>query len=302
MFIFLLGATACGDNSMNYYSPPKGEANHPLHKTFNPADRLVVDEVASIVQFHAEDYEFQGHQLMLRQIERGLEKKLKRSRPRDQSFEGLRDIINDSQDDRFKTLLPVVHSLEKAIEERQGSPSNEYIKGFVREMAPAAIYIQEHTGLPASIMVAQMIVESGWGGSNITILKNNLLGIGNSKSKKRFTITVTLGDESGKVDVYAPADTSAFWFGSLGDCLLYYVYVLLQSPDNATHYQKLRDFINNNRKLWDEDRDHYRDRILFLIAESYHEDPDWYVSYLRPLVKKLIPIEDYKTIIIKSEP
>ena len=48
---------------------------------------------------------------------------------------------------------------------------------FFKKYAPYAMDTQNKYGIPASITLAQAALESGWGGSELTVLANNFFGI-----------------------------------------------------------------------------------------------------------------------------
>ena len=48
---------------------------------------------------------------------------------------------------------------------------------FLRELIPAVLALQERTGLPASVILAQAILESDWGRSPLARRHRNLFGI-----------------------------------------------------------------------------------------------------------------------------
>jgi uncharacterized FlgJ-related protein len=62
----------------------------------------------------------------------------------------------------------------KSLEKRAGTPAMK--KAFINWMKPHALRIQAQTGLPAAVLVAQAIEESGWGKSGLA-KKGNLFGI-----------------------------------------------------------------------------------------------------------------------------
>lgn len=241
--------------------------------------------------FCLDAYEIPGAELASRQIRRGLTKNLHRKSPRDQSFEGLRDVIMDSSDARIRRMLPVVERLERQMRDGAVSDDSGYTDGLIEDLTPLTVFIQERTGIPASVVMAQIIVESGWGGSNITILKNNVLGIGNARASDRFSVTLDLGDYRREIDVRCPPDTSAFQFQNIADSIFYYVYVLLQSPENEANYCGLRRFLVSHRDMEKTDPEAYRRRIVELIAEGYHHNPDWYVDYIEGMIDRVRPIE-----------
>jgi hypothetical protein len=239
---------------------------------------------SSIVDFEPSDFEFNGTELARKQIQRGLRKQRARTRARDQSFQGLRDIIRASGDAELHRFLPVVAHLESIMEYGPREADANYVEGFIRDLAPMARYLEQETGLPASVILAQIIVESGWGASNVTILKNNVLGIGNCREPGEFHVQVELGRESRDVRVRCMLDTSAFRFDSVGDSIFYYVYLLLQNESNVKQYGPLRRFVRENRAMASEDPEAYLDRIIRLIARGYHANPEYYESYLREIL------------------
>lgn len=236
-------------------------------------------------EFQVTDYDMRGVDLARKQIARGLEKRNERRHHMDQSFEGLRDLIRHSSDPEIKKFMPVVNRLERAMEKRNPRDVVNYVEGFISDFAPLALYIEHETGLPASVTLAQIIVESGWGASNITILKNNVLGIGNCQGKDEFIADVEFDRVDRDIRVRCHADTRAFQFDSVADSVLYYTYLLLDNESNEMHYGELRRFIEKNRGMASRNEKGYRDRVITLIADSYHADPDWYEDYLRRMVR-----------------
>lgn len=235
--------------------------------------------------FEVTDYDLQGIDLARKQIARGLDKRRERRHEMDQSFDGLRDLIRDSSDPEIRKFMPVVNRLERTMQNRGRSRDVGYVEGFISDFAPLAIYLEKETGLPASVILAQIIVESGWGASNITILKNNVLGIGNCRGEDEFVADVEFTHIDRDILVRCNADTRAYRFDSVADSVLYYTYLLLENESNERHYGALRRFIRANRSLAGSDPRAYRNRVITLISRSYHADPEWYESYLRRMVR-----------------
>jgi flagellum-specific peptidoglycan hydrolase FlgJ len=251
-----------------------------------PADRGAETRTAyrDAAEFLLADYEIKGAELARKQIQRGLRKQVERNRLRDQSFEGLRDIIRQSQDGELHRFLPTVAHLESVMELGIRDPESNYVEGFIRDLAPIATYLERETGLPASVIIAQIITESGWGASNVTILKNNVLGIGNCRERGEFQVQVELGHVSRDVRVRCMLDTSAFKFDSVGDSIYYYVYLLLQNESNVRQYGPLRNFVRENRAMAARNPDAYLDQVIRLIARGYHSNPEYYEQYLREII------------------
>jgi flagellum-specific peptidoglycan hydrolase FlgJ len=61
--------------------------------------------------------------------------------------------------------------------ETDGEAVNELQQTFLKAAAPAAMASQAATGVPASITIAQAILESGWGQSGLAKKANNFFGI-----------------------------------------------------------------------------------------------------------------------------
>lgn len=236
--------------------------------------------------FDLASYDLRGVDLASRQIARGLKKKTTRVRHRDQSFQGLRDVIRDSNDPELKQFLPAIDRLELAMRQHDVDEVS-YVDGFIEDFAPLALCLERETGLPASVMLAQIIVESGWGASNVTILKNNVLGIGNCDEPGEFTADVDFLDVERGIRVQCMADTSAYRFETVGESILYYAYLLLKNEKNEIHYGKLREFIQDHRAMQFDDPAAYRDRVIELMAQGYHSNPDWYVGYLKQIVERV---------------
>ncbi len=234
-----------------------------------------------------ETFHLQGRELARTQLARGLRKPRAASAPRDQSFEGLRQLIQESGDPSLRALLPEVRDLERSTASDDSRTTESYTEALIDDFSPLARYIQHETGIPASIILAQIIVESGWGGSNATILKNNVLGLGVRNEREDFTVNLDLGAGQHPIRVRTYARTTAYRFETIGDCVLYYIYVLLQSPDNGTHYARLREYIRTHRGLLETEPDRYRREVLRLIARSYNPNSSDYVNTLKPFVERL---------------
>lgn len=266
-----------------------------IEEEFNQGTRLdrIVAQVVygrgsdQSLWFDSERYELTGRQLAARQFERGLEKEVSKESSRDQSFEGLRDIIYDSGDREIRALLPSVYNLERRMTEGPRPAEPVYRSGLISDFAPITLFLEEQTGIPASVVLAQIIVESGWGASNVTILKNNVLGIGNCSGPDEFEVALRLGKYLRRIPVRCLQDTTAFQFRSIGDSIFYHAYILLQGVDNEAQYGELRTYIAENAQLRLAEPARYRDRVIALLSEGYHSDPSWYADYLGGLVRGL---------------
>ncbi len=241
----------------------------------------------SCLIYESERYKTEGHELAEAQIRRGLAKPVRRSSPRDQSFEGLRDVVSDSHDPEILAFASRIDELETMRRDRSSRLAPTYTSALIEEMAPIAVRLMEETGLPASVTLAQIILESGWGGSNITILKSNILGIGNCTKPGEFTATFNRAADPRSIPVKCMLDTTAFRFDSIGDSVYFYAYTLLQSSNTIEAYGGLREFIRENRDIASADHDAYRAAIIERLAEGYHEDPAWYSRTLTSMSEPL---------------
>jgi len=53
----------------------------------------------------------------------------------------------------------------------------DFQSDFLRQLLPAVLALEEQTGLPASVVLAQAILESDWGRSELARLHHNYFGI-----------------------------------------------------------------------------------------------------------------------------
>lgn len=77
---------------------------------------------------------------------------------------------------------------------------------FIRSIAPMAMQAMIEYGVPASITIAQAILESGWGKSKLTREANNYFGI---KADKKWTgpkYTIKTGEYDSKGNYYTVLD------------------------------------------------------------------------------------------------
>ena len=93
---------------------------------------------------------------------------------------------------------------------------------FLNEVVPAVVRLHRRTGLPASVVLAQAILESGWGRSPLTSRNKNLFGI---KAHRRnasvlYTTTEFKNGKSRRVKARFAR------YASFDDCLADYARVL----------------------------------------------------------------------------
>ena len=166
--------------------------------------------------------------------------------------------------------------------------SSSYMETFVQQLLPIANLIEKETGIPAVISISQAALESGWGGSNPTVLNNNILGISTGGRSGSFEINLSLGDETIKLEVNRKTGERYFHFDYTDDCIYYYTYLLLQNIRNEQHYRRLRKYISENS--FDSDSPEHKRKVLSYISEGYHPSPTLYTSRVQGVMNEVKPI------------
>lgn len=102
---------------------------------------------------------------------------------------------------------------------------------FLRALVPAAQRIAARYGLPASVVLAQAILESNWGRSRLARKANNLFGIkAASGTAEPITLPTTEYDGHGRARVVAARFAV---YRSVEDCLGDYARLLAFAPRYA---------------------------------------------------------------------
>jgi uncharacterized FlgJ-related protein len=225
-----------------------------------------------------------GYELAKNQIENGLPKNIKKQNMRDESIEGLKEIINKSNDEKLKELEIIVEDLKQTIIENE--KSQEYKANFIKRFLPICDKIDRQYGIPACVVLSQMIIESGWGGSNVTIMKSNILGMGNRPKNYNGEIkyyTVFIGDKKRIFPVKFLEDTAAFYFESVEDCIFFYVNRIMIDEKSKIFYGEVRDYIEKHKYNRPDD---YIENVVYLISRNYHHNPNWYYAYIMKVIKE----------------
>ena len=119
-------------------------------------------------------------------------------------------------------------------------------KAFFDWLGPTATFIQSKTGLPASVILAQAALESGYGTSQNFTARNALFGHSCFQKGSSQTGSTNLGGTSfpwsGACDANRPAAEGGQYltFKSKSESVLAYVQLLLQKDSTAKTYSALR--------------------------------------------------------------
>ncbi|MEC7983724.1 MAG: glucosaminidase domain-containing protein [Myxococcota bacterium] len=148
------------------------------------------------------------------------------------------------------------------LHEASGWP-NDYRGEFLWSIAPAALISAKKNGIYPSVVLAQAILESGWGTSNLTVNHNNLFGVKAPRGKNSVEIT-TIESVNGK-KVYQKATFRRFT--SWDDSIAYHGRLL-----GGSHYYAFAKPIARSGA-------HY----LELIAPRYASQPG-YAKYVQAIL------------------
>lgn len=115
---------------------------------------------------------------------------------------------------------------------------------FVEWLKPAALYVQTHTGIPASVIIAQAAVETGYGKSKLFVEGYNMFGLTCVERHSEKSLTIKFGSESqttmaGKCDQTTYIANKKRMFGKYNDPLssmMLYLHNLL----TGSHYTQLQ--------------------------------------------------------------
>lgn len=150
-----------------------------------------------------------------------------------------------------------VWSLETAVADKN-SRLNGSKDEFITTLAPVAQHNQARYGVLASISLAQAILESDWGQSDLAVNHNNLYGIKGSGDDPLYPTQEYLNGEY--VTVQAPFRS----YSSFGESM-------------ADHSKLLIRGIDGNSQLYQGviDADHYIQAAYALQEAGYATDPNY---------------------------
>lgn len=135
---------------------------------------------------------------------------------------------------------------------------NDYRGDFLREVAPAALISAKKNQIYPSVVLAQGVLESGWGRSNLAVQHNNLFGV-KGRRGHRSVLIHTLESVRGKI---VRRDAYFRNFISWAESIAYHGELL-----GSSHYYQFAKPIARDAR-------HY----LELIAPRYASQPDYAAS------------------------
>ncbi len=133
---------------------------------------------------------------------------------------------------KFLLFLMASLGLSYLVEAQNADPKEEYIKKY----APVAVSEMKRTGVPASITLAQGLLESGAGKSRLATKANNHFGI---KCHKNWTGKTISHDDDAKGECFRAYDKAEESFKDHSDFLRYY-----------DRYKFLFDYDPKDYKSW----------------------------------------------------
>jgi flagellum-specific peptidoglycan hydrolase FlgJ len=159
---------------------------------------------------------------------------------------------------------------------------------FINYLAPAAVFMQGHTGFPASVILAQVYLESAMGTSRLFKEQNNFAGLSCFNEKPMHEESIDIGATykttiSIACDTPRPDREGAYYesFDSLFECAKAYLSNLLDSKQTAAAYADVRDAVNAHPEGKPADW-----QTVIAGLHSYAADPS-YQSSLTKLINEL---------------
>ncbi len=154
-------------------------------------------------------------------------------------------------------------------------------KAFFDYFAPLALHLQEISGYPASVMLAQWSAETGWGTSNVLEKAKNIAGqscFGFSREVKKIKLDFPNGKSatiSRSCDQPRPASEKYWYFRytSAADSGYAYVHNLVANPKTARPYSGVRKAVQKAAR-GESSGQELRDEVIAGLG-SYATDPDY---------------------------
>ena len=138
---------------------------------------------------------------------------------------------------RYITIYVTVFGLFSGMSIQAQTPVyNAQVQAYINDYCQLAMAEQQRTGIPASIKLAQAVLESGAGKGALAIRSNNHFGI---KCKKNWTGATTTHDDDAKGECFRAYDSVSFSYRDHSDFLR-----------AGTHYGFLFQLDLNDYKAW----------------------------------------------------
>jgi len=133
---------------------------------------------------------------------------------------------------------------------QNGLQGDEKKQNFIRMLAPAAVKVMEETKIPASVIIAQGLLETGWGTSKVFAKANNMFGHSCFSSGANKQKVLFKGTENERVITYdclqrRPRNEGHYYmtFNSLYDSVSAYADNLISNPGTSRAYGSTRQVI-----------------------------------------------------------
>lgn len=132
--------------------------------------------------------------------------------------------------------------------------TSDRISNYIKYMAPMGVQIMKETGLPASVCIAQSILETGWGKSPVFAQTNNMFGHSCWEREDSFKKVIYRGQANEQeIDVGCTKRRSAsergyyLDFKSPVDSLRSYADNLLYNPKVEKYYSSVRAEVSRSQ-------------------------------------------------------
>lgn len=192
------------------------------------------------------------------------------SESNDQDSEEVSEEVFSLEENRAKAM-EILASLQNQVSLFSArSSALPHTTAFIYEVAPAAVQLGNKYGLYPSVMMAQAILETGWGGSTLSAAPNyNLFGIKGGYNGNFIRMLTSEYTEAGKkIQIYDN----------------FKVY-----PSYKESFQDYVEFIRNTKgitrykNVWRENAPTYQDATAGLVSGGYATDPA-YATLLNNLI------------------
>ncbi len=151
-------------------------------------------------------------------------------------------------------------------QQAQLTPTQRQHQAFINRLAPVAKGTQRQYGVPASITLAQAILESDWGQSKLATDYNNFFGVKASSGMRKVTLPTKEVQDGQWVTVQAPFRWYTSWQESIWD---HGKLLASGTQDNPRRYEAVIQAAN------------YQAAARALVTGGYATDPDYANKLIR---------------------